>query len=145
MFFDEFTPGRRFQTPTRTITETDVINFVGTCGLFEPMFVSETAARATPWGGRIVPGPLTLAVGEGLAFLAGLFQQCICQVHLDVSLLAPVRIGDTLGEEVEVLSRDEGRKPDRGQVRFRHTLRNQAGTKVMRYDVTRLMWRAGEK
>lgn len=141
-YFEDFAPGNRYDTQTRTITETDILNFVGLSGLFEEMFVSDEAARASVWGKKVAPSPLTLAVAEGLVYLAGLLRHGMAQLHLDVSVLAPVFVGDTLRVQVEVVERRETKKPDRGVVRFRHTLVNQAGAEVMRYEVTRMVRRS---
>jgi acyl dehydratase len=54
-------------------------------------------------------------------------------------LLAPVKLGDTIQVQVEVLDSKEVKSRGGGIVRFRHQVRNQRGETVMEYQVSRLI------
>ena len=57
--------------------------------------------------------------------------------------LAPVRAGDTIRTEVEVLSKRETKSPDRGLIVFRDHVLNQRGETVFQIDKTALIRRRG--
>ena len=58
--------------------------------------------------------------------------------------LAPVRPGDTIRTEVEVLSKKETSHPERGIVVFRDHVLNQRDETVFQLDKTVLIQRRGE-
>jgi acyl dehydratase len=59
--------------------------------------------------------------------------------------LAPVRAGDTIRTEVEVLSKRETRNPEKGIVTFRDHVLNQHGETVFEIDkIVMLKRRAGQ-
>src|SRR6476620_9241612 len=92
--------GQRFRTFRRTVTEADLIGFVGVTGMPEPPFVDATLAGAL--GPRQVPAALTHALIEGIV-LAGMAHGTgpgLPESHIHAR--APVRVGDTTGAEVVV-------------------------------------------
>ena len=48
--FGEFTTGQRFETPGRTITETDIVAFAGLTGDYNPVHTDEVFAADTEFG-----------------------------------------------------------------------------------------------
>jgi hypothetical protein len=50
--FGEFTTGQRFETPGRTITETDIVAFAGLTGDYNPVHTDEVFAADTEFGLR---------------------------------------------------------------------------------------------
>ena len=142
-YYEELLPGRRFETDRRTVTETDQVNFSTAFGFFEPLFMDRSyVAEHTPYGRPIVPGALTFAVAEGLTILSGLLHTTgMAFLGVEMNVLKPVFIGDTLGVRIDVVDRRETRKADRGIVSFRHQVENQDGAVVMDYTVKRMMRR----
>ena len=143
LYFEDFLPGKQFETHKRTITETDLVNFVTLCGFFEPLFTDQTYAETeTPFGRRIAPGALSLAYAEGLSILSGIIHQTgMAFLGLELQIHRPVFIGDTIGVEIEILDKRATRKPDRGIVTFRHRVINQKDELVMEYTVKRMIRR----
>lgn len=143
LFFEDFLPGRLFKTLKRTITETDLVNFVTLCGFFESLFIDQTYVEAeTSFGRRIAPGALSLAFAEGLSILSGILHQTgLAFLGLEMEIKKPVFIGDTIGVEIEVVDRRETQKPDRGIVTFHHRVTNQKGEVVLEYRVKRMIRR----
>ena len=41
IYFEDFAPEKIFKTNKRTITETDLVNFMTLCGFFEPLFMDQ--------------------------------------------------------------------------------------------------------
>ena len=66
LYWEEFTPGRRFKTYGRTITEGDLSLFCAFVGYHVPLFIDEHAARRTRFGGRIVPSGMIMAISTAM-------------------------------------------------------------------------------
>jgi acyl dehydratase len=65
-YYEDFTTDWSIVTNARTVGEGDITQFAGLVGDFNPLHVDETFAAATPFGGRIAHGPLTLSMAIGL-------------------------------------------------------------------------------
>jgi acyl dehydratase len=144
--FDGFHPGDRFVTGRRTITEHDIMQFVGLVGLFEPLFIdAEYIRNESVFGERIAPGSLTFGIAEGLTVQTGIIHGTgMAFVGIDkMRLFGPVKIGDTIQVEIEVLDTKEVPARGGGIVRYRHWVKNQRGETIMEYDVARLIRGSG--
>jgi acyl dehydratase len=140
--FEGFQAGDRFVTGRRTITEHDIMQFVGLVGLFEPLFIDEEYIRnESLFGERIAPGSLTFGMAEGLTVQTGIIHGTgMAFVGIEkMRLFGPVKVRDTIQVEIEVL--DTKAVPDRGGgiVRYRHWVKNQRGETIMEYDVALLI------
>jgi acyl dehydratase len=134
LFLEEFTPGRRYVTASRTITETDVVMFAAMSGDYNPLHTSETWARDEgPFGRRVAHGLLCLGIGHALMARLGILDGTAV-AFLGIEgwrFLAPVFFGDTLHVEFEVESARPSRsQPGRGIVTFACRYRNQDGATV---------------
>jgi acyl dehydratase len=140
-YWEEFEPGRRFDTYGRTITEGDLSLFCAFVGYHVPLFIDEHAARKTRFGGRIVPSGMIMAIST--AMTESLYRETmIGQLTIENGrFLAPVRPGDTIRTEVEVVSRRETKNPAQGVVVFRDHVTNQDGVEVFHVDKVTLVAR----
>jgi acyl dehydratase len=140
IYFDNFKPGQNYVTARRTLTEADHVNFTTSFGFFEPLFMDrDFVATRTPYEKPIIPGTLTFSVAEGLTILSGLLHSGMAFLGVELNVLKPVFIGDTLSVDIKVVDTRKTKKPDRGIVTFRHRVKNQAGVEVMVYTVKRMM------
>jgi 3-hydroxybutyryl-CoA dehydratase len=140
-FFEDFQVGDRYPTYGRTITEGDLSLFCAMVGYHVPLFIDEEYAKRTPYGGRIAPSAMIMAYSTGMT--ESLFRTTVLAL-LGVDrgrFLAPVRPGDTIRTEVEVISRKETSDPSRGIVVFRDRVINQRGETVFEIDKTVLIQR----
>jgi len=140
--FDGFHPGDRFITGRRTITEHDIMQFVCLVGLTEPLFLDmEYIRNESLYGERIAPGSLTFGMAEGLTVQTGIIHGTgLAFAGIDrMKLFAPVKVGDTIQVEIEVLDTKEVPARGGGIVRYRHWVKNQRGETIMEYDVARLI------
>lgn len=140
--FEGFHRGDRFVTDRRTITESDVMQFVCLVGLFEPLFIdAEYIRNESLFGERIAPGSLTFGMAEGLTVQTGIIHGTgMAFVGLErMRLYAPVKVGDTIQVEIEVLDAKEVKSRGGGIVVFRQVVRTQRSETVMEYDVSRLI------
>ncbi len=135
IFFNEFDIGSKFTSPTRTITETDVVMFAATSGDYNELHTSETFGQETPFKQRIAHGLLVLGISHGLMFRLGLFDGTgIAFLEVDEwKFTAPVYFGDTIHVSLAVAEKIQSKsKPDRGIVTFDVQVINQQGTVVQR-------------
>ena len=120
-FFDDFAVGEEYVTPTRTLTETDVVLFAAMSGDYNELHTSEAFGKTTQFGKRIGHGLLGLAVSHGLFFRLGLVEgTAIAFLGIDSwKFEAPFFLGDTIRVKVRVAEKTPSRsKPDRGVIRF---------------------------
>ncbi len=142
--FEAHRVGAVYRTLARTVSETDIVNFVNLCGFTEPLFMDmEFVARESVFKRRAAPGALTFALSEGLIMQTGLIHGTgMAWLGGEIRVVAPVLEGDTLTVEVEVADKRETKKPDRGIVGYRHRVLNQRGELVLEARVQRMIRRA---
>jgi 3-hydroxybutyryl-CoA dehydratase len=130
-YFGEFSVGQKMQCPGRTITETDVVQFAGLSGDYNPLHTDACYAAETPFGQRIAHGLLGLSIASGLAARAGFIDGTVLAfTGLEWKFRAPVFIGDTVSLEAEVLRLRAMPSAGGGMVVFGLTMRNQKGQRV---------------
>lgn len=118
--------GEVVETPARTVTEADVVNFAGLSGDFNPLHTDAEFAAASQFGQRIAHGLLGLAFVSGLLGRLNLFDGTgLAFVELQWKFLRPMYFGDTLRVRQTVVERRETRSPQRGMVTFQIDLVNQ--------------------
>jgi len=142
-YLDDLTPGQRFTTPGLTLTEAEIIDFAWR---YDPQafHLDANAAAESPYGGLIASGFQSLAVCFRLFIQSGLLaDSSMGSPGIDeLRWLAPVRPGDTLHSEIEVLeARPSASKPDRGIARLRYNAVNQRGETVLSFIVIHLLRR----
>ena len=146
MYFDDFKPLDRFVSPGVTVTESMIIDFALTYDP-QPFHLDTRAAAASHFGGLIASGFQTLALGFRAFLQLGLFSACgMGSPGLDeLRWLRPVRPGDTLRSEVEVVeARPSRSKPDRGILVMAFKIRNQRDEDVLTMRTLQLTRRRSE-
>jgi len=116
LHFEDVEVGFRFETPSRTVTEADLVAFAGVSGDFNPLHTDSRFAESSIYGERIAHGALVLSLTTGLRQRVGLFDGTLMGL-LEIRswrFTAPVRIGDTIRVVCEVIELRETSKPDRG-------------------------------
>ena len=137
--FDDFSVGQVFSTYRRTVTEADLVSFVQFAGLRLPLFIDDEHARASPHGGRIVPGFLTASVSAGM-LESVLGENTLAGLGMDeFRFRMPVRPGDTLGCLVSIEEKKPTRDPSRGVLTIAVKVTNQRGDSVLEYRASVLM------
>lgn len=141
-YFEDFEVGQVHTTMGRTLTESDVMTFVGFTGVWEEIFVNaEYAREQTIFGRRVVPGLCILVVVEGLYVLTGHTHHGRAFLGLDeLRIVAPVTCGDTIRAQVTVEAvRPSAKREGHGVMTLRHRVLNQVDAEVMSYKTVRLM------
>lgn len=111
---------------TKTVTETDVYNFAGVTGDFNPAHINEEYAKGTFFKKRIAHGMLSVGfisnvLGTRLPGPGAVYMK------QELTFLAPVYIGDTITARVEVTEII----PEKNRVILRTTCENQEGKIVI--------------
>src|ERR1041385_6160177 len=101
--WEQLSPGQTFRTLNRTITEADLMMFIGCTGMVEVIFTDQTFERGTIQG-RFVPAAMTYSLIEGLLCQSMIQGTGLAMLELKKQVLAPVRVGDTIHGEIEVTS-----------------------------------------
>jgi acyl dehydratase len=144
LYYEDYVPGEGFRTLARTVTETDVVNFITLAGINEPLFMDqEYLRRETEFTGRLVPGLLTFSIGEGLFVQTGVLQgRAIAFLGMDeLRFIRPVYVGDTIYVRVETKEKRHTRREDRGIVVARQVICNQRDEEVISCTLTRMVRR----
>ncbi len=134
-YFDDFAVGERFVTRGVTLTEAMIIDFALTYDP-QPFHIDAEAARRSIYGGLIASGFQTLALGFRMVLETGVFRaSSMGSPGFDaLRWLTPVRPGDTLHTELEVMEKTPSRsKPDRGILRVAYRIRNQRQEEVLTF------------
>jgi acyl dehydratase len=142
-FLDDLAPGQRFTSPGLTLTEAEIIDFAWRYDP-QPFHLDANAAAGSPYGGLIASGFQSLAICFRLFIQSGILaESSMGSPGIDeLRWLAPVRPGDTLHSEIEVLEvRPSNSKPDRGIARLMYQAVNQRGEAVLSFIVMHLLRR----
>ena len=137
-FWQDMAVGQRFETFARTITETDLVNFISCTGMLEAIFI-EADYQGGAIQGRPVPGALTYTLIEGLILQTMIQGTGLAMLELTQKILAPVVVGDTIHALVEVTGVKPTSKNNRAVVDSTITVLNQRDQAVMTYTAKRLL------
>ena len=140
LYWDDVKAGQRFQTLGRTITETDIINFVSATGMVEEMFTNiEYIQSESRMGARPVPGSLVFCTSEGLLMQSTMQRTGMAFLECDLRILKPTLAGDTVHVECEVVEARATSRPGRGLMRTFNKVINQRGEVVATYNPLRMV------
>jgi acyl dehydratase len=142
-FLDDLEVGQRFSTRAETLSEEEILEFARKFDP-QPFHVDREAASRSIYRGLIASGFHTASLVFRLFIELGLFAESSMGSPGADELLwrAPVRPGDSLRTEVEVLEvRPSTTKPDRGIARVRYRGYNQRDEEVISFTVNQLLKR----
>ncbi|MDX2160307.1 MAG: MaoC/PaaZ C-terminal domain-containing protein [bacterium] len=142
--FEQFNIGDTYTSQARTVNESDVSQFAGLSGDFNPLHTDAEFAKTTPVGQRIAHGMLVMAMATGMANWTGVFEgTTIALAEQQIRYKGVVLFGDTIHLKLTVAEKKETSKPDRGVVKFDTEVINQKGAVVIEGQWTLLMKRDG--
>jgi 3-hydroxybutyryl-CoA dehydratase len=127
---DDLHVGDEWESPSRTVTESDVVNFAGLSGDFNPIHMDHDAARRGPFRRPIAHGLLGLAVASGLSSHAPKVDTLAFLAILEWKFLHPIFFGDTVRVVTKVVSLEPGPRNRRGVVTWHRRIVNQEGKTV---------------
>jgi acyl dehydratase len=128
--FEDLNVGDEWESPRRTITETDVVLFAGLSGDSNPLHVDHSCNKSNPFGRPVAHGLLGMAIATGLATQAPRVATLAFLKILEWTFLRPIFFGDT----IHAISKVENLEPRgggrRGVVTWHRRIINQNGLLV---------------
>jgi acyl dehydratase len=142
-YYEDMVVGEEFESPARTVSETDIVNFSALSGDWSPVHSDEEYCRQTPYKTRIAHGLFGLAVAEGLKFRIPEFSgaRYVASLFWNYKFTGPILMGDTIRVRVKVQSKRETKKSDRGIVVEYVTMLNQRNEVVQEGEHGLMIWR----
>jgi acyl dehydratase len=136
--WEELTPGIAGRTLRRTVTEADLVGFIGVTGMTEAIFIdADYPGKAI--SGRLVPAALTQCLIEGLLFQSVIQGVGLALLECHLKALAPVRVGDSIWATLEILEIKPTSKNNRAVVTSEVVVHNQREEPVLSYVVKRMV------
>ncbi len=119
LYIEDFEDDKIYTSQARTITETDVMNFAGLTGDFNPLHTDEEFAKEGPFKARVAHGMLGGAIMTGMSNQLGIFEgTTIAFLELTQKYVAPLFIGATVHLELKIKEKRMSSKPGRGIITF---------------------------
>jgi acyl dehydratase len=139
-YFEDFEVGKKMVTRGRTITESDLVQFAGLTGDYNPMHTDAVYAAKSFMGKRVAHGMLTLSYAIGQAYQLGILERTVLAFReLDMKFSVPVYIGDTIHAELIVTEKKEAKRLGGGTVTLEMRVVNQEEKVVQKGTLTLLM------
>jgi acyl dehydratase len=141
LHFEDLPQGRKFRTIGRTLTEADLVNFIGVTGMTEVLFSNTEFLRTeSDISQRVVPAAMVYAFAEGLLVHATMQHTGFAFLNMELNVAGPTFAGDTIHVECEVVeSRRSASRPNRGLVRTFNSVKKQDGSVVITYNPLRMV------
>lgn len=143
-YFEDFQIGMIFDSPARTITETDVVIFAGLSGDYNAIHTDEEFCKSTQFGRRVAHGLLGVSIITGLMSRTGVFEgTAIALLGINNwKFLKPIFIGDTVFVRYTITEkRVSNSNPITGIVNRSYELINQKGEVVQKGEMPVLIKR----
>jgi acyl dehydratase len=129
-YFEDIEMGEAYESPGRTVTESDIVLFAGLSGDYNVLHTDAEFMRTSIFGERIAHGLLGLAIQGGLFARSGVPYAALGGGALRWKFKGPIKIGDTIRLRARVTGKADGPKPDRGVVTLERQVLNQRGEVV---------------
>jgi len=143
-YYEDIEVGEAYESPGRTVTETDVVLFAGLSGDYNVLHTDAEFMKTSIFGERIAHGLLGLAVQSGLFSRATQAYASIGLVGMRWKFKAPIKIGDTVRLRARVSAKHDDGKPDRGQITVQRTIVNQRDEVVQEGETDVLVEKRGQ-
>ncbi|HMH50933.1 MAG TPA: MaoC/PaaZ C-terminal domain-containing protein [Candidatus Acidoferrum sp.] len=142
-YYEDIAPGEEYESPGRTVTETDIVLFAGLSGDYNVLHTDAEFMKTSIFGERIAHGLLGLAIQSGLFSRATKAYATIAFVGLRWKFKGPIKIGDTVRLRARVSAKRDDDKPDRGLITVQRTLLNQRDEVVQEGETDLLVEKRG--
>jgi 3-hydroxybutyryl-CoA dehydratase len=128
--FTDLAVGDEWESPRRTVTETDVVLFAGLSGDFNPLHVDHSSSQNGPFGRPVAHGLLGMSIATGLISQAPRIDTLAFLEILEWKFLHPIAFGDTIHAVSKVESLAPHPNGRRGVVTWHRRVFNQNGLVV---------------
>lgn len=137
-YWQDLSVGQKLQTFRRTVTETDLVNFISVTGMLEVIFIDTTFDRGAIRG-RPVPAALTYALIEGFILQSMIQGTGLALLEMEQKVVGPVFVGDTIYATVEITEIRPTSSGNRAIVSSQIDIFNQRDNRVITYSVKRML------
>jgi len=137
-YWQELQIGPIGRTLNRTVTETDLVNFISVTGMLEAIFIDANCRHAAI-PGRLVPAALTQCLIEGMLFQTIIQATGLALLEIATKAHRPVFVGDTICGTVEILEIKPTSRDNRAIVTSDVKVYNQRDEMVLVYVVKRML------
>ena len=124
-YYEEIEVGEAYESPGRTVTETDLVLFAGLSGDYNVLHTDAEFMKTSIFGERIAHGLLGLAIQSGLFSRSGIPYATLGFGTLRWKFKGPIKIGDTIRVRAKVTDKKDADKPDRGVISVERQILNQ--------------------
>jgi acyl dehydratase len=134
MWFEEFEVGQQIITPSRTITESDIVSFAGLSGDYNQIHTDAEFSSKTPFGKRVAHGLLGLSIASGLAMRTGVLEGTVIAFREinNWKFSLPVYIGDTIHAELNIVETKPFPRLGGGSIIIEISVKNQQNDVTMK-------------
>ncbi|MCI0376027.1 MAG: MaoC family dehydratase N-terminal domain-containing protein [Gemmataceae bacterium] len=138
LYFDDVEIGQEWESPGRTITQADLVNYAGLSGDFNPIHMDHEFAKTTPFGQPIAHGFLVLSIASGLGLSAPPMRTLAVLALREWHFKEPVYIGDTIRLRTKALEKEVRARGRRGVITWQRQIVNQ-NRKIVQEGVTQTL------
>jgi acyl dehydratase len=142
-YYEDIEVGEEYESPGRTVTETDIVLFAGLSGDYNVLHTDAEFMKTSIFGERIAHGLLGLAIQSGLFTRATKAYAALAFVGLRWKFKGPIKIGDTVRVRARVTAKRDDGKPDRGLVTVQRAVVNQRDEVVQEGETDLLVEKRG--
>lgn len=125
LYFDDVEVGQEWESLGRTVTQTDIVNFAGLSGDFNPIHIDHEFARTTPFRQPIAHGVLILSMASGLSLHCPPMRTLAFLGIREWNFKEPTFIGDTIRVLGKVLAKEPRGRGRRGIITWQRRIVNQ--------------------
>jgi 3-hydroxybutyryl-CoA dehydratase len=145
LYFDDLQVGQEWESPGRTVTEADVVNFAGISGDFNPIHVDRHFAAETIFRKPIAHGMLVFSIASGLGLVHPAVRTIAFLSVREWRFLGPVFPGDTIRLRGKILEKNLRGRGKRGEVVWERKIVNHDGKVVQEGVLVTLVEARGPK
>ncbi|OWK43067.1 MaoC family dehydratase [Fimbriiglobus ruber] len=135
LYFDDLELGQEWESPGRTVTESDIVTFAGFSGDFNPMHVDHEFAKSTPFRRPIAHGIGVFSLASGLGVQVPPVRTVALVGVKFWKFILPVFAGDTIRVKTRVAEKTLRGRGKRGDICWHRTILNQEGKIVQEGEI----------
>lgn len=141
LYFEEMKVGEKIVTGSRTVTESDIMNFANLTGDNNRIHTDAEFSKAGPFGQRVAHGLLGLSFTLGLAWQTGFMDGTVLAFREinNWKFIKPVFIGDAVHADLNIVETKALPRIGGGSVVLTAELKNQKDEVCMKGDLNVLI------